>query len=298
MTHYLIYNPVAGKIQRNPELIPAVLETLRDNHVSVQPLPTTGPGSARELARECVIHGAKTVFVAGGDGTINEVVNGLAGSQTALGVLPGGTANCLAVELGIGTNLLKAAKQSKQWTSQRIHLGLCRPSKGSPRYFIAMAGAGVDAQIVREVDPQLKRPMGKVAYWVAGLMSSFRELPELYVKTTEGESRVSFALASRVRNYGGDLEIAKTIRLADPHFETVLFEGRFAVRYLKYLAGVLVNQHRGMSGVHVHQVDRMELRAVNGVPIYLQLDGEECGQLPAQLEIVTSALSLFAPSLN
>ena len=113
-----------------------------------------------------------------------------------------------------------------------------------------------------------------------------------------GESQVSFALASRVRNYGGDLEIAKSIRLADPFFETVMFEGRFAVRYLKYLAGVLVNQHRGMSGVHVHRVDRLELKAANGEAIYLQLDGEECGALPAQLEIAHDALTILAPQLS
>ena len=298
MSNYLIYNPVAGKIRRNPQLIPQVLETLRANHVSVEPLPTTGPGTAQGLARDCVARGAQIVFVAGGDGTINEVVNGLAGSSTALGVLPGGTANCLAVELGIGTNLLKAAGGARDWKPQRISLGLCTPNQGPSRYFVAMAGAGVDAQIVRDVDPGLKRRLGKVAYWVAGFMASFRVLPELHVKSVHGESRVSFALASRVKNYGGDLEIAKSIRLTDPHFETVLFEGRFAVRYLKYLAGVLVNQHRGMSGVHVHHVDHLELRAVNGVPIYLQLDGEECGQLPAKLEIAREALTILTPPKN
>lgn len=298
MTHYLIYNPVAGKLQRNPELIPKVLETLRANHVSVQPLPTTGPDSARELARECVRKGATTVFVAGGDGTINEVVNALAASQTALGVLPGGTANCLAVELGIGTDLLAAARKTVNWFPQRIALGLCQPNAASPRYFTVMAGAGFDAQIVREVDSKLKRKLGKVAYWVAGFSSSLRVLPELYAKTEYGEAKVSFALASRVRNYGGDLEIAKSIRLEVPKFETVFFEGRFAIRYLKYLAGVLTNHHRGMSGVHVHHVDKLELRAANGQPIYLQLDGEECGQLPAKLEIVPSALTILVPAAS
>jgi diacylglycerol kinase (ATP) len=295
LSNYLIYNPVAGKIRRNPQLIPQVLETLRANHVSVEGLPTTGPGTAKGLALDCVAKNAGIVFVAGGDGTINEVVNGLAGSATALGVLPGGTANCLAVELGIGTNLLKASGRTRDWEPRRISLGLCTPKDGPSRYFVAMAGAGVDAQIVKDVDPELKRRLGKVAYWVAGLMASFRVLPELHVTSVHGESQVSFALASRVKNYGGDLEIAKSIRLSDPQFETVLFEGRFAVRYLKYLAGVLVNQHRGMSGVHVHHVDHLELRAVNGVPIYLQLDGEECGELPARLEIAREALTILTP---
>ncbi|WP_051670681.1 diacylglycerol/lipid kinase family protein [Bryobacter aggregatus] len=295
MTSYLIFNPIAGKLRRNPGLIPAALETLRAQNVSVELLPTTGPGSAAELARRCVREGAAAVYVAGGDGTINEVVNGMAGSQMLLGVLPGGTANCLAVELGIGTDLLRAAKAAGSWKPQRIALGLCTPATGASRYFVAMAGAGFDAQIVRDVDKNVKKKLGKVAYWIAGFGASLRRLPELHVKSSEGESKVSFALASRVRNYGGDLEIAKTIRLSDPKLEMVLFEGRFAVRYMKYLAGVLVNQHRGMSGVHVHLVDKLELSAANGQPIYLQLDGEEFGQLPAQLEIVPDALSILTP---
>ena len=298
MTSYLIYNPVAGKLQRNPQLISAALETLRGKNVLVQPMPTTGPGSARELARECVAQGATSIYVAGGDGTVNEVVNGMAGSQTALGVLPGGTANCLAVELGIGTNLLRAAEQAHTWEVQRIALGLCRRDAGESRYFVAMAGAGVDAQIVRDVNKRIKRRLGKVAYWIAGFAASLRTLPELHVKSAHGESKVSFALASRVRNYGGDLEIAKSIRLSEPRFETVLFEGRFAIRYMKYLAGVLVNQHRGMSGVHVQLVDRLELRAANGNPVYMQLDGEEFGELPVQLEIVPDALSILMPPVK
>jgi YegS/Rv2252/BmrU family lipid kinase len=292
---YLIYNPAAGKLQRNPSLIPQVLDTLRANGHSIQPLPTRAPGDAPNLARQCVANGAYSVYVAGGDGTVNEVVNGLAGSHVPLGVLPGGTANCLAVELGIGTDLLRAARGTARWQARRIALGLCRNTNQDQRYFVAMAGAGVDAQIVRDVNPGVKRKLGKVAYWLAGFGSMWKKLPELQVQSAAGQARVSFALASRVRNYGGDLEIAKSIHLGTPKFETVLFEGQYAFRYMKYLAGVLVNQHRGMSGVHVHLLDHLELRAVNGHPIYVQLDGEEFGQLPVKLEVAPDALTLLVP---
>ncbi len=258
-------------------------------------MPTSKQGDAARLARQCAEAGAAAIYVAGGDGTINEVVNGLVGSEVPLGILPGGTANCLAVELGIGTNLLRAADASKLWVPQRIPLGRCTLGEGQSRYFVAMAGAGVDAQIVKDVDKRVKRRLGKVAYWLAGFGASFRVLPELKVRTQHGEALASFALASRVRNYGGDLEIAKTIRLPDPHFEMVLFEGRFALRYLKYLAGVLVDKHRGMSGVHVHTVDAVEMLPAGVAPIFLQLDGEEFGALPARLEIVPSALTLLVP---
>jgi diacylglycerol kinase (ATP) len=296
LTQYLIYNPVAGKLRRNPSWIPAALETLRREIGLVEAVPTTGPGTAGALARQFAERGARAIYVAGGDGTINEVVNGLAGLETPLGVLPGGTANCLAVELGIGTNLLRAAEQARHWRPRRIALGRCRTEQGAERYFAVMAGAGVDAQIVRDVNPGLKKMLGKVAYWVAGFSASLRILPELKVRVGASEAKVSFALASRVKNYGGDLEIAKTASLDEPDFEVVLFEGRLALRYLKYLAGVLVNRHRHMSGVHVHMVRELELRAAGEEPVYLQLDGEAFGELPAKLEIVESALTLLVPA--
>ncbi|MFN9918868.1 MAG: diacylglycerol/lipid kinase family protein [Acidobacteriota bacterium] len=296
MTNYLIYNPVAGKLQRNPAWIGATLELLRREIGPVEPAPTTGPKMAGALARECAGRGAAAIYVAGGDGTINEVINGLAGMETPLGVLPGGTANCLAVELGIGTNLLRAAGRVKDWERRRIALGKCTPARGDARYFVAMAGAGVDAQIVREVNPGLKKKLGKAAYWTAGFAASLRILPEMRAQVGGREAKVSFALVSRVKNYGGDLEIAKTVSLDEPGFEVVMFEGRLALRYLKYLSGVLVNRHRGMSGVHVHRVKELELAPAGREPVYLQLDGELFGELPAKLEIRESALTLLAPA--
>lgn len=294
-TSFLIYNPVAGRLQRNPRLVPTTLDALRSAGIDAEPLPTAGPGGGLALARECAAKGAKLVVVLGGDGTVNEVVNGLAKTQTALAVLPGGTANCLAVELGLGTNPLRAARSAGSWQPHRIGLGLAEATGREPRYFTVMAGAGFDAQVVRQVDPLLKRMLGKGAYWAAGFMSVFRRLPELEVRNGKNYAKVSFALASRVRNYGGDLEIAKTIRITDPKFETVLFEGQFAYRYLKYLSGVLLDQHRGMDGVHVTLTDDLDLRPSSNETIYLQLDGEQYGQLPARLRIVPDALTLMAP---
>lgn len=294
MNSYLIYNPVAGKLQRDPSLIPRVhkaLETLGP----VTLLPTRGPGDATSLGQRCVAEQVARVYVAGGDGTINEVINGLAGSMVELCPLPGGTANCLAVETGIGTNLVRAAERVSTFTPKRISLGHCRREDGAERYFIAMAGAGVDAQIVRDVKSDMKKKFGKGAYWLAGFGSFFNRLPELFVHSEGKKAQVSFALASRVKNYGGDLEIAKSVRLDEPLFETVLFEGKFALGYGLYLLGVLTNTHRGMSGVHVAKTKELTLSAVNGQPIYLQLDGESFGEVPAVLQIREDALTLVSP---
>jgi diacylglycerol kinase family enzyme len=151
---------------------------------------------------------------------------------------------------------------------------------------------------VREVNPKVKKKLGKVAYWLAGFSNFFVTLPELLVKSEGKVAKVSFALASRVKNYGGDLEIAKQVSLDEPYFETVLFEGRYALGYGLYLLGVLTNTHRGMRGVHVAKTQKLSLEAVPGGEIYLQLDGEEFGPLPAELEVAPDSLTLMAPWKN
>jgi len=182
-------------------------------------MPTTGPGTAAHIARDVVERGADLILAAGGDGTINEIVNGMAGSKVPLGILPAGTANVLANELGMGRTMERAARSLLRCVPERVSLGLLSTALGdAPRYFLLMAGAGLDAEIVYHLNSRLKDALGKVAYWVGGLARFGRRLPEFTVETESGSHRASFALVSRVRNYGGDLEIAPSISLLDEDF--------------------------------------------------------------------------------
>lgn len=291
----LIYNPVAGKLRRNPRLIPQAVDLLQQAGYHIELLPTKRAAEAESLARERAGQPGSFCIVAGGDGTVNEVANGLAGSNTPMAILPGGTANCLAMEIGLGGRFLSAVRRIPELHPRRISLGLCHLASGKTRYFAVMAGAGFDAEIIRAVNPFIKASIGRLAYWVTGFSTIFRQLPEMRVSSSQRNSICSFALASRVRNYGGDLEIARNVRLAQPHFGTVLFEGQYASQYLRYLFGVLFDQHRGMSGVHVDQIQSLQIEPLNGKPVYLQLDGEEYGQIPARLEVVPDALTLMVP---
>jgi diacylglycerol kinase (ATP) len=291
----LIYNPAAGKLRRNPRLIAQAVGLLEEAGYKIELLPTKSAGEAETLARSIAGRPDNLCIVAGGDGTVNEVANGLAGSNTPMAILPGGTANCLAMEIRLGGRFLSAVRRLPELHPKRISLGLCHLASGKTRYFAVMAGAGFDAEIIRAVNPLIKASVGRLAYWVAGFSTFFRTLPEMRVSSNERNSICSFALASRVRNYGGDLEIARNVRLGQSHFGTVLFEGRHAAQYLKYLFGVLFDRHRGMSGVHVDQILSLNIEPINGKPVYLQLDGEEYGQIPARLEIVPDALTIMVP---
>lgn len=271
------------------------MDSLIARGISITSIPTTGPGTASEIVRHAIDQGADLILAAGGDGTINEVVNGMAHSEVPLGILPAGTANVLANELGLGRTLQRAADSLFDCTPQRIALGQLTTDSAS-RYFLLMAGAGLDADIVFHLNQKLKNALGKIAYWIGGLQKFGTRLPELTVEAEGRQMRVSFALASRVRNYGGDLEIAQSVSLLDDHLELVLFEGSNPFAYVKYMLGVLLRRHQKMRGVTFLNASKAAFCCPDNSRIHLQVDGEYAGLLPATIEIVPNALTLLIPA--
>jgi diacylglycerol kinase (ATP) len=268
--------------------------------ITVDSIATTGPGHAGEIARRAVDRGADLILVAGGDGTINEAVNGMANSDVPLGILPAGTANVLANELGIGTTMERAAEVLADSLQERVALGVIssetsRDPQAAPRYFLLMAGAGLDADIVYHLDQRMKAAFGKVAYWIGGFSKVGRRIPEFTVQADGHEYRASFALLSRVRNYGGDLEIAPTISLLDDEFEMVLFEGESSLGFLKYMLAVVVHRQQAMRGITIVRTRQATFLAPGDLKIHLQVDGEYAGLAPARVEIVPNALTLLVP---
>ena len=267
----------------------------------VDSIATTGPGHAGDIARQEVERGADLILVAGGDGTVNEVVNGMAFSEVPLGVLPAGTANVLCCELGVGRSMERAALALADAVPERIALGsIISRGRGhgdeSQRYFLLMAGAGLDADIVFHLNARLKEMLGKAAYWVGGFSKLGRRIPAFTVEAEGRTFRASFALLSRVRNYGGDLEIAPTISLLDDEFEMVLFEGESSLGFLKYMLGVAAHRQRSLRGITILRTRQAALSAAeSGGPIHLQVDGEYVGVAPARIEIVPGALTLLTP---
>jgi len=242
------------------------------------------------MARQAVADGSDLILVLGGDGTINETLQGLAHCAVPLGILPGGTANVLAMELGLGSKLELAAER----------LGLCRPTcialgritgTVGARYFLAMCGAGLDAAIVSEVHAGLKDAAGKLAYWVAGLQQFRGSITGMQIGVDGKTFPCGFALVSRVKNYGGDMEIASGACLLKDDFEVVLFEGSNPLRYAWYMLGVASGHVQKMRGVRTLRARDVAIQTA--APIHV--DGELYGYGPALLEIVPGALTLLLP---
>ena len=211
-----------------------------------------------------------------------------------MALLPGGTANCLGIETGMGTNPVRAAARLKDCVPRRIAVGrvTCR---GAERYFISMVGVGLDAKIVSEVNPKLKRAAGKFAYWVSGFAQMVRPLGGFEACVGGQSTNCGFALASRLRNYGGDLEIATSASLLSNHFETLLFEGTNPLRYIAYMLGVVVKQHKRLPGVAAQAARVVDFNPISSRVVYVQADGELIGVLPARVEITEDALTLLIP---
>ena len=154
-----------------------------------------------------------------------------------------------------------------------------------------MAGAGLDAKMVHEVDPALKDRTGKLAYWAAGLAQFPRRVEQLDVRVQGKTYRCGFLLASRVRNYGGDLEIASGASLRRADFEIVLFEGSNPLRYAWYMLGVLLRGFKGCRACGPCPRQCAEILSAT----HLQIDGEYAGCQTARLEIAPDALTLLMP---
>lgn len=275
--------------------IPKLEAVLRRQGAEVTVRATEAPFHAAELARQAVAAGADLVLVAGGDGALNEAINGMIHSPVPLGVLPAGTANVLASELGLTRSPAAVAELLPELVPRRVSAGLLTPSGAPPRYFLLMAGVGLDAHIVASVDPVLKKRLGKLAYWLGGFGQLGRRFPEFRV-VVDGEAlSSSFTLVSRVRNYGGDLEIAKTASLLDDDFELVSFEGEDSFQYLKYLTAVLANALDKIEGVAIRRVRQAEFQPPEDQEILVQVDGEPAGKLPARVELVPRAVTLLVP---
>jgi diacylglycerol kinase family enzyme len=292
----LIFNPRAGRILRSSgNLIQRTEAAMRATGHTVTLAPTTGPRTAGMIARAQIARGADLIVVAGGDGTINEVLEGMIGSSVPMAILPAGTANVLAMELKLGSDPVKAAARIGEWVGRTVSVGRIELQGQETRHFLLMAGIGLDAHVVYHVKGGLKARTGKFAYWVAGWSLLGKKLPQFEVEADGVKRQCAFALISKVRNYGGDFEIARDVTLLDQEFEVVLFEGKTSASFVPYFAGMAFGRLAGMRGVTVMRARELKIRGGGDAAVYVQIDGELAGRLPAEVSVVTEGVKLLVP---
>jgi YegS/Rv2252/BmrU family lipid kinase len=292
----IVFNPSAGGLKGSKRArLEAAVDCFRRAGREVELFPTTGPNMAAELGHVAIARGFDLLLAAGGDGTINEVLNGVVGSKIVFGALPAGTANVLANEIGLSGRPDRAAAQLLNAVPVRISVGAFDQPDQPRRYFLMMVGAGLDARIVHELDLDLKKKIGKLSYWHGGLRQLGRDIPKFRI-TVDGVDRLAgFALLARVRNYGGDFEIAKKIRLTDGDFEIVILERNHFWDHIRFLFGVILNRLDKTPGVSIVRASCAQITALTDETVHVQADGEAIGVLPATISVVSDAVTLLLP---
>jgi diacylglycerol kinase (ATP) len=263
---------------------------------------TRGPGDATEMAHRASADGRQLVIACGGDGTLNEVVNGLAtqqnGHRVPLALLPGGTANVLAKELDLPWDIPSAAEKLVHGEIKEIALGLATPLEEpeKKRYFLSVAGSGPDGMIVYAIDLDLKARVGILAYWWQGAYEVFRyKFPHFRVVGAGQKLDASLLVVGRTKNYGGPFKITTGADLYEDQFEMMALTTQSGFRYLSYLPSLWFDKLRGTDGVHFWKSDTVICEPLDSNPVYAQVDGEPLARLPVEFKIIPRALKLLVP---
>lgn len=322
MQAHLIYNPSSGIAVIRRELSDAVA-LLESRGWSIRSSETASPLEARELARRAVERGAGVVIAAGGDGTVNEVANGLVHTGAALGILPVGTTNSFALQMGIpalnpvipGTQtarrlaglgdrvarslpisyhrkvLLDAARVLTEGQTVIIDVGEVRG-----RHFLISAGIGLEAAIVERLSRGDRRGLGSWSYLLTALESAYRYASTEVRLTLDGEIlhvNTPLIVVSNIQLYGGMMAINTSARVNDGKLDVTILKGGGALTFLQHGTKIMSRRHLHDPKVEYYQCREAVVEASRPLPVHV--DGEPFAETPVTIRTVPSALRLIVP---
>ena len=253
---------------------------------------TNSAAEAESTARGAVSDGFRKVVAAGGDGTIHAVVNGLAGSGATLGLLPIGTVNVFAMELGLPIHDLTSCWNIIEGDQVRL---IDLPSANG-KYFVQLAGVGLDAQAVKETSLALKRNFGPLSYLISAAQIAARKPPRLVIESSSTSiEEASFVLIGNGRRYGGPFPFFKHALLDDGLLDVVAFKQVGYLEIIKYLQDVFFSSDIRLPEVEYFQTERLRISSDQDVPV--ELDGELVGNCPVEFELRDHRLRVLVPTV-
>ena len=307
----LIYNPASGQEwPRRKAVVDKTLALLRDAGVHAESIETDGPGCAESLTCEAVGRGFDTILACGGDGTVHEVLQCLVGTNVALGVVPLGTANALAADLGLGSSAVRTAGRLLDAVPVRVPVGrvFYTDAEGveCSRYFTVAAGVGADALFLSRLDAKLKRRLGYLLYlveafkvWATHSFPLFEAAFQEHGGNGDRVERISQLLVVRIRDFGGVLHhLAPGASLRKESLSLIAFKTRSRFHYMRFLLAVVWRRQTFLNSIELLDADSVRCSVLNGSRSHLlvEADGELLGSLPARFEIVPEALTLLIPA--
>jgi YegS/Rv2252/BmrU family lipid kinase len=290
----ILVNPVAGPTRPKAEGWDWLLAMLAEAGFQAELRMTHAPGEAQNMAAEAAAEGVDRILVVGGDGTVNEVVQAIAHTQTALGLIPAGTVNVLANEFGIPADYHAAAQIAIHGDCVSIDLG-----RANDRYFTMMVGIGYDAMVTYSMWPELKKIAGQLAYVVSGVQNFFTHRASRMLLRIDGGRKLRrlgyFLVISNTRLYGGP---GRTVNeLADTRdglLDLTLFRSRRWYHVIFGLTRVFLGRGKRFARIEAMRVRSVEVRASRPLPY--QLDGDNIGHTPVSIEVRPQALRLMVPT--
>ncbi len=286
----VIVNPVARNLP-SPKRLDEAVRWLQAQGWQVERRETERPGQATELTAGAARRGLPLVFVCGGDGTLSEAANGLAGSDTALAVIPAGTVRIWAKEMSIPRRPADAVKAAVEGERRRVDLG-----RAGERYFLLMAGYGLDGAIARRVNLGLKSRLGAATYAIASVRETlrYRSSPvTLRFDDEEIAAQVLMLVAGNTRNYAGLVEITREAQVDDGLLDVCVFQGKGMLDIVLHALRTLLRRHLRSEKVLYRKTRRLELAWEKPLPV--QLDGDAYEMSPTQVEVVPGALWVAVP---
>ncbi|MDX1521612.1 MAG: diacylglycerol kinase family lipid kinase, partial [Anaerolineae bacterium] len=271
----------------------------------VATVETTRPGHATNLARQAATEAYEVAVAVGGDGTINEVCNGLAGSETALGVLPAGTANVFAADVRIPIwwplnpdAVYRAADILVTGQRRRLDLGSVRFPDGQSRYFLMWCGIGLDAAISESKRSREdgKRTLGYASWIISGLLTTFDFMGTPTTLTTDSttiHNRLLMAVVSNGQLYGRLWRLAPKAQMDDGLLDVGVMTGHGWPATMRHLIGVTIRQHVRDPNFKLYRTRHLSLASKEPLPVHV--DAETIGTTPVQIEIAPGALRVMIP---
>ena len=286
-----VWNPSASGGRYRGE-VPLMLEALRSLGFRVEEAETKEQGDATSLARRAVAESFDVVCAIGGDGTVNETINGVAGSDVVLSIIPTGTVNVLAMELGIPLEPPDAVRLLAEGNVSWIDLGAA-----GERYFALMAGIGMDAAVVASLNPTMKKAFKEAAFAVQGLATYLtKEEPRIRVESEERVVEGYFAVFGNASNYGGGFGITPLADMRDGLLDMCVLTDKSLASTVWYWTAALVNAHLKHPNVEYFRTTRASITTVEeGKQVLVQVDGEIAGELPIECRIVPRSLRVVVP---
>lgn len=287
----IVANPTSGSYIYHRRQLEETMAFLREYGWEVALKLTHAPGDAQLYAREAVADKLDVVIAAGGDGTINEVIQELVGSETALGVLPIGTANVWAREMGIPLDIAGASEILTYGRTRRIDAGCV-----NGRYFLLMVGIGFDGEVARVVERKYLKRLGVVGYLLASFWLSFGyDSFAVYAKIGEQEvkTRALQIVIGNTQLYGGAVKFTWQAQCDDGLLDVCIVRKRSKFRRIFIALDFLLRRKQRSQWVSYDKSATVEIQTRK--PVAIQVDGDSCGNTPATFTLAPRALKVIVP---